>query len=128
MFRTSQELNQIQPLHIKFVQAILRVFKLNNDQQGVTMKRKLTLGIAAAALAATTITPTAFADETTPDTTNIDPGFFLDQKAPTKKDPKEQAEITGMQLDNAKKGVETAKGIVDTLNGLGGLFGLNNGK
>ncbi|MEJ4100875.1 hypothetical protein V5S96_10985 [Corynebacterium mastitidis] len=32
----------------------------------------------------------------------------------------QQAELTSKRLDNAKKGVETAKGIVDTL---GGLFG-----
>ncbi|KQB84093.1 hypothetical protein [Corynebacterium oculi] len=35
----------------------------------------------------------------------------------------QQADLTGKRLDNAKKGVETAKTIVDTLGGLGGLFG-----
>lgn len=75
----------------------------------------------------------------------IDPGFFLPASdvngvlrpapakpatptAPAKQDPKKQAELTGMQLDNAKKGVETAKDIVDTLNGLGKLFGVNGDK
>ncbi|MER0102514.1 hypothetical protein [Corynebacterium sp. KPL2734] len=93
------------------------------------MKRKVSLGIAAAALAMTAVTPAAFAQETaTFDNGIVNSEFSLDKKESTKKDPKEQAELTGKHLDNAKKGVETAKGIVDTLNGLGGLFGLNGGK
>lgn len=92
------------------------------------MKRKVTLGIAAAALAMSTVTPAALAEETTTFDKVVNADSSLNKKTPAKKDPKEQAELTGKRLENAKKGVDTAKGIVDTLNGLGGLFGFNKGK
>ncbi|KQB85168.1 hypothetical protein [Corynebacterium oculi] len=80
------------------------------------LSRKLAVSVAAVSIATTTaVAPAMAATPAAP-------------KAPKSYEEQvQQAELTGKRLDNAKKGVETAKGIVDTLGGLGGLFGVNNG-
>lgn len=106
------------------------------------MLRKATITAATLAVAATTAVAPAMAAETPagfdrpasdqqpvyPSTEGIKtdvkpllPGKTYDEQV-------QQAELTGKRIDNAKKGVETAKGIVDTLGGLGGLFGFGGGK
>ncbi|MBC3185170.1 hypothetical protein H7347_01035 [Corynebacterium sp. zg-331] len=76
------------------------------------LSRKLAVSVAAVSIATTTAVAPAMAAP----------------KAPkTYEEQVQQAELTGKRLDNAKKGVDTAKTIVDTLGGLGGLFGVNGG-
>ena len=56
-----------------------------------------------------------------PEKPSLDLGSLTGKKSP--KDESEQADLVGKRLDNAKKGIEAAKSIVDTLTGIGGLFG-----
>ncbi|MEL4163243.1 hypothetical protein [Corynebacterium bovis] len=56
-----------------------------------------------------------------PEKPSLDLGSLTGKKTP--KDESEQADLVGKRLDNAKKGIEAAKSIVDTLTGIGGLFG-----
>ena len=90
----------------------------------------------AAGLAVTATGGAAFAADTTeapvrtsvpkdapsvPEKPSLDLGSLTGKKSP--KDESEQADLVGKRLDNAKKGIEAAKSIVDTLTGIGGLFG-----
>ncbi|KQB85931.1 MULTISPECIES: hypothetical protein [Corynebacterium] len=91
------------------------------------MLRKFSVAAAAVAVAATTAIAPAMADEVV----GVDRPAFDQQQVvkpvkPGKKTYEEQvqqAELTSKRLDNAKKGIDSAKTIVDTLNGFGGLFG-----
>ncbi|MDK8449505.1 hypothetical protein [Corynebacterium mastitidis] len=79
------------------------------------LSRKLAVSVATVSIAASTAVAPAMAA-----TPAVKPGKTYEEQV-------QQAELTGKRLDNAKKGVETAKGIVDTLGGLGGLFGMSGG-
>ncbi|KQB84753.1 hypothetical protein [Corynebacterium lowii] len=89
------------------------------------LSRKFAVSAATLAVAASATIAPAMADERP----SILPGQTLSPEAAAaqqeakKPSETEKAELTGKRLDNAKKGVETAKGIVDTLGGLNGLFG-----
>lgn len=75
------------------------------------LSRKLAVSAAAASIATATAVAPAMA-ETAPAAPK-----------PTYEEQVQQAELTGKRIDNAKKGTETAKDIVDTLQGLNNLFG-----
>lgn len=95
------------------------------------MFRKTAIAAVTLAVAATTAVAPAMAYEVDNGTAAIpdnapvveQPTFDISNLTKPGKSHEEQvqqADLTGKRLDNAKKGVETAKTIVDTL---GGLFG-----
>lgn len=88
------------------------------------MFRKLGIGLGTVALAATVAAAPATAVEADAKPAADVASVVENVKPDTHADKLGKAELTGKHLDNAKKGVESAKGIADTLSTLGGLFGL----
>ncbi len=79
------------------------------------LSQKMVAAAVAASAAFVVVAPANAEDVTTEPTTT--------QTAVDKQ--KAQAELTSQQLDNAKKGVETANGILDGLGKISDLLGFN---